>query len=174
MLRQSAIFRGGRTLEAAEAICADERFPDWDAIALLASLVDKSLVVADTGGEDRRYRLLESTRQFVAERLTEAGEAEAVAARHCRYFAKLAQSASDAYWRTDSAVWTAQVRVELENTAPRSAGGLWTVPIQKRRRRSSLVWARCGPRSRAEKDARCSNGRPPPCRATHPRAFAES
>ncbi len=115
MLRQSAVFRGGWTLEAAEAICTDERFPDWDALALLASLVDKSLVVVETGGEGRRYRLLESTRQFVAERVTEEGEAEAVATRHCRYFAQVAQSAGDACWQTDAAVWTAQVQIDLEN-----------------------------------------------------------
>ena len=115
MLRQSAVFRGGWTLESAEAIFTDERFPDWDALDLLGSLVDKSLVVVEVGGKDQRYRLLESTRQFVAERLTDAGEREAVAARHCRYFAQVAQSAGDAYWQTDSAVWTARVRSELEN-----------------------------------------------------------
>ena len=110
MLRQLAIFRGRWSLEAAEAICIDERFPGWDVLDLLSALVDKSLVVVEIEGEEQRYRLLESTRQFAAERLDEAGEREDVAARHCRYFAKLAQHAGDAYWQTDSDIWTAQVR----------------------------------------------------------------
>ena len=115
MLRQLAIFRGGWSLKAAEAICTDERFAEWEVLDLLSALVDKSLVVAEIEGEEQRYRLLESTRQFGVERLDEAGERENVAARHCRYFAQLAQRASDAYWQTDSDLWTAQARLDLEN-----------------------------------------------------------
>jgi predicted ATPase/class 3 adenylate cyclase len=115
MLRQLAIFRGGWALEAAEAICVDERLADWDALDLLSALVDKSLVVVEIEGTEQRYRLLESTRQFAAERLDKAGEREDVAARHCRYLAREAQRAGDAYWQTDSDQWTAQVRADLEN-----------------------------------------------------------
>ncbi len=115
MLRQLAIFRGGWTLEAAEAICIDERFPECGALDLLTALVDKSLVVVELDRKEQRYRLLESTRQFAAERLGEVGEREDVAARHCRYFAREAQRAGDAYWQTDSDLWTAQVRIDLEN-----------------------------------------------------------
>jgi len=115
LLRQSAIFRGAWTLEAAESICIDERFADRDVLDLLAALVDKSLVVVEVVGEEQRYRLLESTRQFAAERLDEAGEREDVAARHCRYYAGVAQRAGDEYWQIDSDKWTAQVRLDLEN-----------------------------------------------------------
>lgn len=115
MLRQLAVFRGGWPLEAAEAICIDERFPEWGALDLLSALVDKSLVVVEIEGEEQRYRLLESTRQFAAERLGEARKREEISARHCRYFAQLAQRAGDAYWQTDSDQWMAQVRGNLEN-----------------------------------------------------------
>ena len=115
MLRQLAVFRGGSTLEAAEAICINERFPEWDAFDLLSALVDKSLIVVEIEGEEQRYRLLESTRQFAAERLDEEGEREDVAARHCRYFAEAAQRAGDAYWQTDSDLWMTQIRADLEN-----------------------------------------------------------
>lgn len=115
LLRRSAIFRGGWTFEATEAICTDERFADQDVLDLLTALVDKSLVVVDVLGEEQRYRLLESTRQFAAERLDEAGERENAAARHCRYFAGVAQRAGAAYWQIDSDRWTAQVRLDLEN-----------------------------------------------------------
>jgi predicted ATPase len=115
LLRQSGIFRGSWTLEAAEAICIDERFDDWNALDLLSSLVDKSLVGVESEGEEQRYRMLESTRQFASERLTQAGEREDVAARHCGYFAQIAQRADEAFWRTDSDLWAAQVRRDLEN-----------------------------------------------------------
>ena len=115
LLRRSAIFRGGWTFEATEAICTDERFADQDVLDLLTALVDKSLVVVEVLGEEQRYRLLESTRQFAAERLDEAGERENAAARHCRYFAGVAERAGDAYWQIDSDRWTAQVRLDLEN-----------------------------------------------------------
>jgi len=52
----------------------------------LASLVDKSLVMADPHGESVRYRLLESTRVYAAEQLVAAGEREELASRHLRYF----------------------------------------------------------------------------------------
>jgi predicted ATPase len=115
LLRRCAIFRGGWTLEAAEAVCAGERAAEWNELDLLSALVDKSLVVVEAEGDDRRYRLLESTRQFGAERLDELGEREDVAARHGRYFAGVALESGDAYWQTDSDRWTAQVRRELEN-----------------------------------------------------------
>ncbi len=115
LLRRSAIFRDGWTLEAAEAIRADERLADGDTLDLLSALVEKSLVVVEVQGDERRYRFLESTRQFAAERLDDAGERMDVAARHCRYFAEVALGASDAYWQTDSDRWTAEVRRELEN-----------------------------------------------------------
>jgi predicted ATPase/class 3 adenylate cyclase len=115
LLRQSSIFRGAWTLEAAEAICIDERFADRNVLDLIAALVDKSLIVVEVIGEEQRYRLLESTRQFAAERLDEAGQRDEVAARHCRYFAGVAERAGDEYWQTDSDRWTAQVRLDLEN-----------------------------------------------------------
>jgi predicted ATPase/class 3 adenylate cyclase len=124
LLRQSAIFRGSWTLEAAEVICVDERFAEREVLDIIAALVDKSLIVVEIVGEEQRYRLLESTRQFAADRLEEAGEREEVAARHCRYFADDAQRTSDEYWQIDSDNWTAQVRLDMENYRAAIAWGL--------------------------------------------------
>jgi predicted ATPase/class 3 adenylate cyclase len=115
LLRRLAIFRGGWTLEATEAICIGQRFSEWNVFDILSALIDKSLVAAETKGKEPRYRLLESTRQFAAERLHEASEGADVAERHCRYFAQAAQRAGEAYWQTDSDLWMAQVRLDLEN-----------------------------------------------------------
>jgi predicted ATPase len=124
LVRQSAIFRGSFTLEAAGEICIDERVPDWDVLDLLAALADKSLVVVESEGEEPRYRLLESTRQFAAEKLDEEGARGAVAARHSSHFAAVAQRAADAYWQTDSDSWKAGVRRDLENYRAAISWGL--------------------------------------------------
>ncbi|MBV8727885.1 MAG: adenylate/guanylate cyclase domain-containing protein, partial [Candidatus Eremiobacteraeota bacterium] len=115
LLRQLAIFRGGWTLDAADAICVAARFVDWDVLALLSALVDKSLVVAELKEEEQRYRLLESTREYARERLEEAGEAEAVASRHAQFYHGSADRLAAAYWETNRDVWFMKARRELEN-----------------------------------------------------------
>ena len=72
------------------------RIDVFDATDILGSLVDKSLVVAEPAGDALRYRLLETIRQFAAERLAEAGNEAAVAAAaaHCEYFLALAEKAA--------------------------------------------------------------------------------
>ncbi len=89
LLRHLCVFRGGWTLEAAEAVCPVE---ESETVSLLTSLVDKSLVVYETPDEQARYRLLEMTRQYAAERL-EAEEQSALEARHAAFFYDMARSA---------------------------------------------------------------------------------
>ena len=74
LLRRLSVFAGGCTMEGAAEVAADHRLQQLEIFDLMASLVDKSLVVADASGPVTRYRLLESTRQYAAEKLTEAGE----------------------------------------------------------------------------------------------------
>ena len=69
----------GFDLDAAEAVCGSGDIDVLEVADLLGSLVDKSLVVAEPAGRALRYRLLETIRQFAAERLAEAGEDEAAA-----------------------------------------------------------------------------------------------
>ena len=69
-----------------------------DVAAVLAALVDKSLVLAapDPAGDSRmRYRLLETVAEYAAERLTEAGETESVAHRHLVAYRELARTTDD-------------------------------------------------------------------------------
>ena len=83
-------------LDAAEAVCGLGGIEVPDVTGLLGSLVDKSLVVADPAGPALRYRLLETIRQFAADRLAESGETEAaaLAAAHCAHYLGLAQTAA--------------------------------------------------------------------------------
>ena len=74
LLARLSVFAGGFSLEAAEEVCAADDLPTEDVFQLLAGLVAKSLVVADTSAEQARYRLLESIRHYGAGRLAAAGE----------------------------------------------------------------------------------------------------
>ncbi len=75
LFNRVGIFAGGFSLDAATAVCSGEDLDEIDILDLLSSLTDKSLVVADTAGEQERYHLLESTRAYALEKLTAAGAA---------------------------------------------------------------------------------------------------
>ncbi|HYK02033.1 MAG TPA: BTAD domain-containing putative transcriptional regulator [Thermoanaerobaculia bacterium] len=83
LLRRLAVFGSAFSLEAAEAICGDV-----DVLTHLSALVDKSLVIA----EGARYRLLDTVRQFAAEKLDAAGEREQLRTAHSQYFLKLVEA----------------------------------------------------------------------------------
>ncbi|MHB1596645.1 MAG: ATP-binding protein, partial [Streptosporangiaceae bacterium] len=85
LLRRLSVLSGWH-LEMAEQVCADKAGPDGLAapaiLDLLAGLVDKSLVVTATARPGRvRYKMLDSIRQYAAERLGEAGERADIAER---------------------------------------------------------------------------------------------
>jgi predicted ATPase/DNA-binding winged helix-turn-helix (wHTH) protein len=81
VLRRVAIFVGGFSLAAALQV-ASEGLDAAELTEALATLVDKSLVTADDGSA-RRYRLLETTRTYAWKKLTESGEDQTIARRHC-------------------------------------------------------------------------------------------
>ncbi len=82
LLRSLAVFRGGFTLEAVEAIWSVEDAREEHALDLLEQLVDKSLVTAVPGARDRRFKLLEPIRAVAWELLEEARERDDILQRH--------------------------------------------------------------------------------------------
>src|SRR5216684_260226 len=90
--RRLAIFVGGCTLEAAEAVCsaaADRSLPAMD---LVASLLDKSLLQqSDQAGDEPCLLMLETVREYALERLADSGEVEAIEQRHAMYYLILAE-----------------------------------------------------------------------------------
>jgi predicted ATPase/DNA-binding CsgD family transcriptional regulator len=87
LLRRLAVFEADFTLDTAESVCAGDRIIKENTIDLLSSLVDKSLVVAETiGRADARYRLLETIREYAFQKLEESGEASRLRDRHLDFF----------------------------------------------------------------------------------------
>jgi predicted ATPase/transcriptional regulator with XRE-family HTH domain len=87
--RRLAVFAGGCSLDAAAAVCGDA---GDDALDLMGSLVDKSLVVTLGAGEEQRYGLLESMRAYALRKLNESGEHDAISRRHLEFVAHLVDS----------------------------------------------------------------------------------
>jgi predicted ATPase len=93
LFRRTSVFVDGFDLDAAEGVCALDDIPSWAIADDLASLVDKSLVVAEPDGADLRYRLQETLSQYGAERLAEGAgdEGEHTRAAHAEYYLDFAE-----------------------------------------------------------------------------------
>lgn len=93
LFRRLGVFAGGFTLDMAEDICRDEGDErEISFLDLFSLLVDKSLVTVLLGeGRERRYRLLETVRQYAVEKLSEAGEWPDLRDRHFAEYVALAE-----------------------------------------------------------------------------------
>jgi len=85
LFRRLGIFVNGFVIEAASTVASGDGLDEVDIFDRLASLVSKSLVIADPDGDSLRYRFLESTRAYASEKLAEAGERDLLAKRHLQY-----------------------------------------------------------------------------------------
>ena len=102
LVRRLAIFAGGFSLEAAEAVAGVAPLASAAIVDLLTRLVDKSwLQVVPRSGGAPRYRLLETVREYTNTRLLDAGEGELMRDRHCDYFSATAERAARALQTSD-------------------------------------------------------------------------
>jgi len=116
LLRRLAVFAGGWTLAAAEAVCTGDGLETWAVLDGLDSLVNRSLVLADEIDEgEGRYRLLETVRQYASERLATAGEEGRTRDRHLTYFLALAEAAEPELRGSEQTRWLAQLDGEHDN-----------------------------------------------------------
>jgi predicted ATPase/transcriptional regulator with XRE-family HTH domain len=109
------IFAGGFGLNAATAVCGSDGLDESEIFDLLTSLRDKSLVVADTRGEQERYRLLESTAAYALEKLIASGRREYLARQHAEYFRERAEGADEPSGSASKSAWLAAMELELDN-----------------------------------------------------------
>jgi predicted ATPase/class 3 adenylate cyclase len=114
VLRRCAVFLQGFTLGAAAAVC-DSGVDEWPMLDLLASLVDKSLVIVEVGDCDQRYRLLEPIREYAREKLGEAGELMETRRRHALALASLAAAWYEEWDDGPAADWLVRVVQDLSN-----------------------------------------------------------
>jgi predicted ATPase/DNA-binding CsgD family transcriptional regulator len=106
LLNRLAIFAAGCSLDTAEAICSEEGILPAQMLDLLSSLVDKSLIVADTTGKaPARYRLLETIREYALEKLHESGEATRLHDRHLDFFLARAEEAMPKQFKAYQQLW---------------------------------------------------------------------
>jgi non-specific serine/threonine protein kinase len=98
MFRRLAVFSGGCTIDAAHQVCAEKGADEDDSLALLGSLLDKSLIVRDSSqpGEPR-FSMLQTVRAYAQERLEASGEIDSQLARHAAYFLRFAQLAGQRF-----------------------------------------------------------------------------
>ncbi len=110
VLRRLAIFAGGFTLQAANAVAVDDAIAALDVVDCVANLVAKSLVTADADGTRLHYRLLETTRAYALQKLDESGERAVCARRHARQCLTAMDEANTAWEAMSGEVWLASYR----------------------------------------------------------------
>ena len=118
VFRHLGVFAGGGTLEAVEAVCVDDATTadaDEEMVDTLSRLADKSLIIVDLRGDEARYRLLETLRQYGQERLVETGEEEAARRRHQAWYLTLAERADAGLIGPQQAAWIDRMEREHDN-----------------------------------------------------------
>jgi len=107
-----AVFVDGCTLEAAEAVAA----PDADTLAIVTSLVDKTLLHQEEGPDgEPRFRMLETIREFGLEQLAASGEESMVRDAHAAYILALARRSAPEWYRAQFADLLARWTLEHAN-----------------------------------------------------------
>ncbi len=136
-----AVFSGGATLEAMEAVCKAGGHLPTDVFDGASSLLDESLLRQEEGaGGEPRFAMLETIREFANEKLEGCGEAEALKRSHAEYFLTLAEEAEPRLTTGEQVPWLDRLDDEYDNlrgalswslergeaeTALRLGGALW-------------------------------------------------
>jgi predicted ATPase/class 3 adenylate cyclase len=111
-----AVFSGGRTLEAIEAICDAEGDLPVEAFDGISSLVDKSLLRQEEGPNgEPRFVMLETVHEFAREKLEQSAETQEIKRAHAEYFLTLAEEAYPELKGPDQLEWLKRLEAEHDN-----------------------------------------------------------
>jgi predicted ATPase/DNA-binding SARP family transcriptional activator len=115
LFRRLAVFVGGCSLEAAEAVCCGSG--ELDVLEGLQGLVDKNLALCSDVQGEPRFLMLETVREYALEQLAASGgnEAEEIRGQHASFFVALAEGAERELWGADQAAWTDRLDLEHDN-----------------------------------------------------------
>ena len=155
LFRWLAVFAGGCSLEAAEAVGGSPRDGGANVLDGLTSLVDKSLMRAEARADRERFTMLETVREYGLERLEASGEREAAQRTHAEYFLALAEAVEPALTGARQMVSLARLETEHDNlraalhwahehreaeTGLRLAGALWRFWMQRGHATEGRAW----------------------------------
>jgi predicted ATPase len=115
LFERLAVFAGAFTLDAAAHVCSGDGIEAADALSLLCSLADKSLVVIETQSDEERYYLLETTRDYAYEKLTAAESCEPYKRRYADYYHKVAIDFERCSAVMELGAWLTRVRRDLQH-----------------------------------------------------------
>lgn len=109
-----SVFRGGRSLDAIEAVCSDNL--TIDGFDGLAALVDKNMIyqIEDFKG-DPRFIMLETIQEYGLERLEQSDEGEILRANHAKYFVDLTEQAEPQLELEHQQEWFQILEIEHDN-----------------------------------------------------------
>jgi tetratricopeptide (TPR) repeat protein len=111
LFRHLSVFFGGFSLEAAEAVSANE----GDVLDHLGRLVDQSLVRVEQNEARTRYGVLEPVRQYALERLRESDQERQARTRHAAFFLTLAERAEPELWKPNQLEWLDRLEIDHDN-----------------------------------------------------------
>jgi predicted ATPase/class 3 adenylate cyclase len=135
-----AVFSGGCSLEAVEAVCDAGRDLPPDAMEGVSSLLDKSLLRREEGPKDEpRFVMLETIHEYASERLRESGESEWFRRLHARYFLAVAEAAEPELTGPEQLVWFERLEAEQLNMRAALSFALEAEPETARRLARALA-----------------------------------
>jgi predicted ATPase/class 3 adenylate cyclase len=123
LLCRLTVFAGGWMLAAAEQVCSGAGVTEESMVDLLASLADKSLLQIDERDGATRYGLLETVRQYAADRLQENGQGPPWRDRHLSYFLSLVEEAHPHLVDAEQRRWMDRLDAEHDNVRAALAWG---------------------------------------------------
>lgn len=116
LLRRVSVFRGGFGIAAAEAISATSGLDNGESLVTLESLLDASLVIRqESDAAESRFRLLETIREFVLERLVESNEEAKVREAHASFYHELVAELEPSFTGPNQAASLDRIAIEHDN-----------------------------------------------------------